>query len=117
GMRVGLCFAPPPVINQLLKVKDSYNLSRLAVSAGAAALTDMEWMRRNVARIKEVRAITEARLRQMGFEVPPSQANFVLARMPRHDMSAVAAGLRRRGILVRHFPQSVFSDALRISIG
>jgi histidinol-phosphate aminotransferase len=117
GMRVGLCFAQPPVIEQLLKVKDSYNLSRVAVSAGAAALADIEWMRRNVERIKDARAMTERRLRQMGFEVPPSQANFVLARIQGHDMRAIAAGLRRRGILVRHFPQSVFHDALRISIG
>lgn len=117
GMRVGLCFAQPPVIEQLLKVKDSYNLSRLAVSAGAAALADIEWMRRNVERIKDVRTMTEKRLRQIGFEVPPSQANFVLARIQGHDMGAVAAGLRRRGILVRHFPQSAFDDALRISIG
>ncbi|MBV8357560.1 MAG: histidinol-phosphate transaminase [Deltaproteobacteria bacterium] len=117
GMRVGLCFAQPPVIEQLLKVKDSYNLSRLAVSAGAAALADIGWMRHNVDRIKRIRAMSEKRLRQMGFEVPPSQANFMLARIPGHDMAAVAAGLRRRGILVRHFPQSVFYDSLRISIG
>jgi histidinol-phosphate aminotransferase len=117
GMRIGLCFSQPAVIDQLLKVKDSYNLSRLAVSAGAAALTDIGWMRRNVERIKQMRATTETRLRQMGFEVPPSQANFVLARLPGHDMASVAAGLRRRGILVRHFPKSVFRDALRISIG
>ncbi|MBV8775460.1 MAG: histidinol-phosphate transaminase [Deltaproteobacteria bacterium] len=117
GMRVGLCFAQPDVIEQLLKVKDSYNLSRLAINAGAAALADMKWMRRNVERIKKVRAMTEKRLRQMGLEVPPSQANFVLARIADHDMGGVAAALRRRGILVRHFPNSVFRDALRISIG
>jgi histidinol-phosphate aminotransferase len=117
GMRLGLCFAQPPIIKQLLKVKDSYNLSRLAMSAGAAALGDIGWMRRNVERIKQVRAITESRLRRMGFEVPHSQANFVLARIPGHEMGEVAAALRRRGILVRHFPRSVFRDALRISIG
>jgi histidinol-phosphate aminotransferase len=117
GMRVGLCFAQPPVIEQLLKVKDSYNLNRLAVSAGAAALADIGWMRRNVERIKRVRALSEKRLRRLGFEVPSSQANFVLARIQGHDMATLAAALRRRGILVRHFPQSVFRDSLRISIG
>ncbi|HXD89681.1 MAG TPA: aminotransferase class I/II-fold pyridoxal phosphate-dependent enzyme, partial [Candidatus Binataceae bacterium] len=117
GMRLGLCFAHPAVIEQLQKVKDSYNLNRLAIVAGAAALDDVAWMRRNVARVKRTRALTEKRLRVIGFEVPPSQANFVLARIAGKDMAPVAAGLRRRGILVRHFPRSVFRDALRISIG
>jgi histidinol-phosphate aminotransferase len=117
GMRLGLCFAQQHIIQQLLKVKDSYNLSCLAISTGVAALSDLNWMRRNVERIKRIREATEKRLREMGFEVPPSQANFVLARIPGYDMAPVAAGLRRRGILVRHFPRSVFRDSLRISIG
>jgi histidinol-phosphate aminotransferase len=53
----------------------------------------------------------------MGFEVPPSSSNFVLARLAGCDMGPVTAALRRRGILVRHFPASVFRDAIRISIG
>jgi histidinol-phosphate aminotransferase len=117
GMRLGLCFAQPAMIEQLLKVKDSYNLNRLAVVAGAAALADIPWMRRNLDRIKRTRALTEKRLRSMGFEVPPSQSNFVLARIEGQDMAPVAKALRRHGILVRHFPRSVFRDALRISIG
>lgn len=117
GMRLGLCFARANIIEQLLKVKDSYNLNRVAVAAGAAALDDAAWMRRNADRVKRTRALTERQLTDMGFDVPPSSANFVLARMPGHDMGGVAAALRRRGILVRHFPNSVFHDALRISIG
>jgi len=117
GMRLGLCFGHPDLMVQLQKVKDSYNLNRLAIAAGAAAIDDMAWMRRNAERVKQTRAMTEARLRAMGFEVPPSQANFVLARMADHDMAPITAALRRRGILVRHFPRSVFRDALRISIG
>jgi len=117
GMRLGLAFAQVPVVTELLKVKDSYNLSRIAMAAGAAALDDDAWMRRNVERVKRTRALTEKRLRAIGFEVPASQANFVLARIIGQDMAPVAAALRRRGILVRHFPNSVFNDALRISIG
>ncbi len=117
GMRLGLCFAHPSVIDALMKVKDSYNLSRVALAAGAEALRDAAWMRRNVAKVIRTRARTEARLRKLGFEVPPSQANFVLARIPGRDMAPVTRGLRRAGILVRHFATPLLQDALRISIG
>jgi histidinol-phosphate aminotransferase len=117
GMRLGLCFAHPPVIGALMKVKDSYNLSRVALAAGAEALRDFAWMRRNVAKVVRTRSATETRLRKLGFIVPPSQANFVLARMPGRDMAPVARGLRRAGILVRHFATPILEDALRISIG
>ncbi|HYR80047.1 MAG TPA: aminotransferase class I/II-fold pyridoxal phosphate-dependent enzyme, partial [Candidatus Dormibacteraeota bacterium] len=117
GMRLGLCFAHPAVIDALMKVKDSYNLSRVALAAGAEALRDSAWMRRNVEKVRRTRARTESRLRALGFEVPISQANFVLARMPGRDMAPVARGLRRAGILVRHFATPLLQDALRISIG
>ena len=117
GMRLGLCFAHPAVIDALMKVKDSYNLSRVALAAGAEALRDSAWMQRNVEKVRRTRARTESRLRALGFEVPISQANFVLARMPGRDMAPVARGLRRAGILVRHFATPLLQDALRISIG
>src|SRR6516225_1108029 len=62
GMRLGLCFAHPEILEQLGKVKDSYNLSRLAIAAGAAALDDDAWMRRNVARVKRTRSMATRRL-------------------------------------------------------
>jgi len=115
GMRLGLCFAHPKIIEQLGKVKDSYNLSRLAIAAGAAALDDNNWMLRNVEQIKRTRAAATRRLLKMGFAVPPSSANFVLARMPGRDLGPVAAGLRKGDVLVRHF--RTWPDAIRISIG
>ncbi len=117
GMRLGLCFAHPRAIEALMKVKDSYNLSLVALTAGAEALNDSAWMRKNVEKVKQTRSRTEATLRQLGFVVMPSQANFVLARMPGQNLAPVATGLRRAGILVRHFPTPLLRDALRISIG
>lgn len=117
GMRLGLCFARPEIIAELMKVKDSYNLSRIALVAGAEALRDAGWMRRNVERVKKTRATTIARLRKLRFEVPDSAANFVLARMAGRDLAPLAQALRRRGILVRYFPTPMLRDALRISIG
>lgn len=117
GMRLGLCFAHEDVIATLLKVKDSYNLSRVAIAAGAAALRDLPWMERNAERVRQTRRAASRRLRGMGFEVPESEANFVLARIPGRDLAPVAAALRRAGILVRHFATPELRDALRISIG
>ncbi len=117
GMRLGLCFANPPIIETLAKVKDSYNLSRVALAAGAAAIDDVAWMRRNVERVRRVRATTERTLLTLGFDVLPSSANFVLARLPGRDLGSLTAGLRQRGILVRHFATPALRDALRISIG
>jgi histidinol-phosphate aminotransferase len=117
GMRLGLLFAQPPIIETLLKVKDSYNLNRVAIAAGAQALDDAAWMRRNVEKVKRTRELAQERLRKLGFEVPPSSSNFVLARLAGRDLGPMTAALRRRGILVRHFPASAFRDAIRISIG
>ncbi len=117
GMRLGLCFAAQAAIESLLKVKDSYNLSGVAVAAGAAALEDAAWMRRNVNRVRRTRKQAQARLRAMGFEVPESSANFVLARLPGRDLAPLASGLRESGVLVRYFATPMLRDALRISIG
>src|SRR5579862_1701390 len=117
GMRLGLCFARPEIIAELMKVKDSYNLNRIALVAGAEALNDAAWMRRNVKRVNKTRATTIARLRKLGFEVPDSSANFVLARVAGHDLAPMARALRQSGILVRHFATPMLHDALRISIG
>ncbi len=117
GMRLGLCFARPEIIEGLVKVKDSYNLSRIAQAAGAAAIDDAAWAMRNVERVRATRSATEAALRKIGFQVQPSSANFVLARLPGVDLSETVATLRRRGILVRYFATPLLYDAIRITIG
>lgn len=117
GMRIGLAFAPPPVIAELAKVKDTYNLTRVSIAAGVAALDDREWMQANVRRVCATRDRLVAALRELGFAVPPSCANFVLARRPGCDLQGVYERLKARGILVRHFATPELRDALRISIG
>ena len=54
---------------------------------------------------------------ELGFEVPPSQANFVLARRPGEDLEPLFQGLKRRGVLVRYFATPGLRDALRITVG
>lgn len=117
GLRVGLAFGAPPVIAELCKVKDSYNLSRVSIAAGAAALADYDVMREHTRRIRATRARLSAGLRALGYDVPPSQANFVLARRPGRNQRATYEALKERRILVRYFATPELSDALRITIG
>jgi histidinol-phosphate aminotransferase len=117
GMRVGLGFAAPPLIDELCKVKDSYNLSRVSIAAGTAALEDHDAMRAHVAQVAATRERLSQRLRALGYEVPASHANFVLARRPGVDQRPVLEALKQRRILVRWFDVPELRDALRISVG
>jgi histidinol-phosphate aminotransferase len=117
GLRVGLAFAHPELIEGLRTVKDSYNVNRMTQLGAEAALADLSVMQENVARIRTTRAVLAAELEQMGFAVPPSEANFVLARRAGRSLAPVARALATRGILVRHFDVPGLDDALRITVG
>ncbi len=117
GLRVGIAFAQSRVIRELLKVKDSYNLNRISIAAATAALTDPEWMRANVERIRNTRRRMHAALSDLGYSVLPSETNFVLARRPGENQLQVYEALRERGILVRYFATPELCDALRITVG
>lgn len=117
GMRVGLAFAQKEMIRGLLKVKDSYNLDRLSIVAGEAALRDVAWMKQQVEKIRRTRRFLIQHLRKLGFEVPPSQSNFVFARRAGEDLRALYLALKKRKILVRYFDTVYTRDALRITVG
>ncbi|MBI2538551.1 MAG: histidinol-phosphate transaminase [Deltaproteobacteria bacterium] len=117
GMRIGLAFAAEEIIAGMMKVKDSYNLNRLSLVAGVAALGDRAWMERNVARIQRSRRKLTRGLKKMGFQVYPSQANFVMARREGENLSALYEELKRRKILVRYFDLPGLKDSLRITVG
>ena len=117
GMRIGLAFAAEEIIAGMMKVKDSYNLNRLSLIAGVAALEDRAWMERNVARIQRSRWKLARGLKKMGFQVYPSQANFVMARREGENLSGLYKELKRRKILVRYFDLPALKDSLRITVG
>jgi histidinol-phosphate aminotransferase len=117
GMRIGLAFGTPETTAELLKLKDSYNVNRLSIAAATAALDDYGWMQANVARIRRTRTALSKGLRERGFTVLPSAANFVLARRPGQDQERTYLELKGRGILVRYFPVPELRDALRITVG
>ncbi len=117
GMRIGLAFGHPDLLAELAKVKDSYNMDRLGLVAAAAALDDLAFMQANAARVRSTRSMLVAGLSELGFDVLPSETNFVLARRPGQNLAPLQEKLKERGVLVRYFGIPELRDALRISVG
>jgi histidinol-phosphate aminotransferase len=117
GMRLGLAIARPEVIAALDKIRDHYNLDRLAQAAFVAALRDQAYLRQCCTMIRETREWFSAELRTIGYEVIPSQGNYVFATPPDRNGKRVYEGLYERKILVRHFSDPLLVHGLRISIG
>ncbi|QOZ27880.1 histidinol-phosphate transaminase [Bradyrhizobium sp. CCBAU 51753] len=120
GLRVGFAIGQRPLIEALERVKDSFNsypLDCLAIAGATAALEDDAWFQETRQRIITSREALAHDLSTLGFEVLPSHANFVFARHPRHRGADLAARLRERGVLVRHFKKPRIEDFLRITVG
>jgi histidinol-phosphate aminotransferase len=120
GLRVGFAIGQRNLVEALERVKDSFNsypLDRLAQAGAAAALADDETFRQSREAVIETREWLARELAGLGFAVLPSAANFLFARHPRRDAAALAAGLRERRVLVRHFRQPRVDQHLRITVG
>ena len=117
GLRLGLLFGAPGLIGQLAKVKDSYNVSRLAIAAGVAALEDHAWMRANVERVVATRERVVAALDARGCFVAPSAANFFWLECPGEGGRSVYERLRRHGVLVRFFGDARLRAGVRVTVG
>ncbi len=117
GLRFGFAIARPELVHELNKVKDSYNCDVLSLAGAAAALEDQEYMRSCRAKILATRSRLTQELRQLGFGVLESHANFVWATRPGHAAKAIFEALKARNILVRYMDYGMYGDGLRISIG
>jgi len=115
--RVGYAVGHPDLIAALHKIKDSYNVNGLGQLAALATLDDLPYYRANFQRVRATRTRLCAALRSLGFEVFPSQANFLLARPPGLPAERWLHELRKRKILVRWFSSPSLCDYLRISVG
>jgi histidinol-phosphate aminotransferase len=120
GLRVGFAVGHPDLIAGLERVKNSFNcypLGQVQQAGAVAALDDGAYMEQTARAIIASRETLTAQMRTLGFEVLPSSANFIFARHPQHDGARLAAALRERAILVRHFDKPRIAPFLRISIG
>ena len=117
GLRVGYCVGPKKLIGAMYKVKDSYNVDALAQSLALAAIKDQAWMKKNAAKVIKTRERLTAELIKLGWDVIPSESNFVFAK-PAHKKAAVLfEDLKGRHIYVRYFTGPKTADRLRVTIG
>ena len=122
GLRVGYCVGPKDLVEALYKIKDSYNVDAIAQAVALAAIKDQKHLKGLVAKVLKTRTWFVAELEKRGWDVMPTQANFVFARPPcaktaKADAKRVFEGLRARKIFVRYFSGPKTCDRVRFSIG
>ena len=120
GARLGFAIADAGLIADLDRIRYStnpYNVNRMTLAAGAAAIGDNDYYMANCRKIEVTREAAAERLRALGFTVIPSKANFLFARSDRVDGETLYLELKKRGVLVRHFTADRIRDYDRITVG
>lgn len=120
GMRVGLAFGDPALIEGLERIKNSFNSYTLDVAAqraAKAAYDDEVYFKMTRSAIMATRGRAVTALEEIGMKVLPSGANFVFATLPGHSGADLQQYLRDNGVLVRRFAKPRIADWLRITIG
>ena len=120
GARLGFAIGGEGIISDLEKLKFStnpYNINRLTMAAGIAAIEENGYYEENCRKIVETREYTADELRKMGFNVIPSQANFLFVKNDRIDGGRLQSRLREKGYLIRHFDTEKLRQYNRITIG
>ena len=120
GGRLGYAFANPAIIADLEKIKYStnpYNINRLTLLLGETTVDAEGYYQEKCAQIQKTRAWTVEQLKDLGFTVLPSRANFIFARTEKMDGGELYRKLKEKGILVRHFTNPRICQFNRITIG
>jgi len=117
GLRFGYAIAHAELISGLMKVKDSYNVDAVAIAVATAAVKDQEYFRQTVEKVKKNRDLLTGQLRALGFEVPRSYSNFILAETELCPAKVIYDKLVQRNIYVRYFDLPGLENKLRITVG
>ncbi len=119
GIRLGFAVGNPELINDMMKIKDSYNVNYITQMIGMIALENIDYSKENIEKVKSTRKLLRDELIKLGFTVPISQSNFLLAIWDKNKPTArdIYLLLKERSIYVRYFPQRRLENALRITIG
>lgn len=120
GGRLGMGFGSEALISDLRTAKYSinpYNVNSMTMAAGLGSLEDEAYTRENCRTVMENREHTTGRLRELGFTVLDSMANFVLAGNPAITGAELYSRLKEKGILVRYFDTERLRPYVRITVG
>ncbi len=120
GARLGFAMGCKELIADLNAIKYStnpYNVNSMTMAAGVGALTDDAYMKANCKTIEKNRRYTEDELKELGFEMTDSMANFIFARHPGISGERLYLELKARGVLIRHFSKECICEYNRITIG
>ena len=120
GARLGFAFGNEELISDLEKIKYStnpYNINRLTLLAGEAALEENDYYMTNSKTVAAVREETQKQLRELGFTCTDSKANFIFAKSSDIGGKELYLELKKRGILVRHFDNPLICEYNRITVG
>lgn len=118
GLRFGYAIGPAALLKEMEKMRDSYPCDAISIAAATAAISDQPHARETWLKVKQERSRLANQLGQLGFDMPPSDSNFLLAQVPAGvDAQHVYESLKSRGILVRYFNLPRLTDKLRITVG
>ncbi len=118
GLRVGYAVAHAELVERIMAVKQPYNVNVAGDAAARAALAHRDEIFTSVRAIVAERDCLAERAGALGWLRPhPSDANFVLFDLKVGNAAAIAAALRARGVLVRHYDRPDLANKLRISAG
>ncbi len=117
GARVGFGIASKSLIQQMNKVRDSYNVDRLAQALATAAFQSQDKFQEIWAKIRQTRKRLITSLRELDCFVFDSEGNFVLASPQWMPASELYAQLKDKGVLVRYFNKTRITNYVRITVG
>lgn len=118
GLRVGYGMMSPELVERLMVIKQPYNINTAAEVAAIVSIEEKVHLMGTVSAIVAERDRLFGLLRGVSYLQPaPSEANFILCRVEGKNARDIHAGLRRRGIFIRHFDTPQLSDCIRISVG
>ncbi len=120
GARLGYAIGSKQLIEDLNRIKYStnpYNINRLTLAAGEAAIDDNDYYMSCCNEIVKIREYSKKKLSDLGFEYLDSDTNFIFAKSSIIRGEEYYQKLKQNGVLVRHFSSPLISDYVRITIG